>query len=308
MPRTTRMLSKDQKSVYHVISRTALDGFPFGPVEKDRFVAILKRFARIYFTEMLGYAVMDNHVHILVRMLPDRNFSDEEIERRYKLYYGDDAVFPLGRIDHFRKKWASLSEFVREVKQTFSRYYNKVKGRKGTLWGERFKSVIVERGETLIHCLAYIDLNAVRAGIVKRPEDYRWCSLGYHSQTGNRDQFLSTDFGLVEFGDMEEAERFRRYRRYVYEAGALTRSDGKKRNVIDQAIVEKEREQNYEPTRTARFMNRTRYFTDSGIIGSRAFVADHYQQFKHIFQSRHEKKPKPIKGLDGIYSLRRLTS
>jgi REP element-mobilizing transposase RayT len=291
-----------------VISRTALDGFPFGPVEKDRFVAILKRFARIYFTEVLGYAVMDNHVHILVRMLPDRIFSDEEIERRYKLYYGDEALFPLGRIDHFRKKWASLSEFVREVKQTFSRYYNKVKGRKGTLWGERFKSVIVERGETLINCLAYIDLNAVRAGIVKRPEDYRWCSLGYHSQTANQDQFLSTDFGLVEFGDMEETERFRRYRRYVYEAGVLVRSDGKSRNVIDKAIVEKERDRNFETTRTARFMNRTRYFTDSGIIGSQAFVADHYQQFKHIFQSKHEKKPKPIKGLDGIYSLRRLTS
>jgi REP element-mobilizing transposase RayT len=301
------MLSSNQKSVYHVISRTALDGLPFGPVEKDRFVSILRRFARIYFTEILGYAVMDNHVHILVRMLPDRNFSDQDIEARYKLYYGEDAVFPVGRIDHFRKKWANLSEFVREVKQTFSRYYNKVKGRKGTLWGERFKSVIVERGETLIHCLAYIDLNAVRAGIVTRPENYRWCSLGYHSQTGNRDGFLSTDFGLVEFGEMDETERFRRYRRYVYEAGALARRDGKSRNVIDKAILEKERERNFESARTARFMNRTRYFTDSGIIGSQAFVADHYQQFKHIFQSKHEKKPKPIKGLDGIYSLKRLS-
>jgi REP element-mobilizing transposase RayT len=293
--------------VYHVISRTALDGFPFGPVEKDRFVSILKRFARIYFTEILGYAVMDNHVHILVRMLPDRNYSDEDIEARYKLYYGEDAVFPVGRIDHFRKKWGNLSEFVREVKQTFSRYYNKAKGRKGTLWGERFKSVIVERGETLINCLAYIDLNAIRAGIVTRPENYRWCSLGYHSQTGNRDQFLSTDFGLVEFGEMDETERLRRYRRYVYEAGALARSDGKSKKVIDRTILDEERERNFEPTRTARFMNRTRYFTDSGIIGTQAFVSDHYQQFKHIFQTKHEKKPKPIKGLDGIYSLKRLT-
>jgi REP element-mobilizing transposase RayT len=301
------MLSKSQKSVYHVISRTALDGFPFGPVEKDRFVSILKRFARIYFTEILGYAVMDNHVHILVRMLPDRNYSDEDIEARYKLYYGEDAVFPVGRIDHFRKKWGNLSEFVREVKQTFSRYYNKAKGRKGTLWGERFKSVIVERGETLINCLAYIDLNAIRAGIVTRPENYRWCSLGYHSQTGNRDQFLSTDFGLVEFGEMDETERLRRYRRYVYEAGALVRSDGKSKKVIDRTILDEERERNFEPTRTARFMNRTRYFTDSGIIGTQTFVSDHYQQFKHIFQTKHEKKPKPIKGLDGIYSLKRLT-
>jgi REP element-mobilizing transposase RayT len=290
-----------------VISRTALDGFPFGPVEKDRFVSILKWFARIYFAEILGYAVMDNHVHILVRMLPERNYSDADIEARFMIKYGDDAVFPVGRIDHFRKKWANLSEFVREVKQTFSRYYNKTKGRKGTLWGERFKSVIVERGETLINCLAYIDLNAIRAGIVKRPEDYRWCSLGYHSQTGNRDGFLSTDFGLVEFGEMDETERFRRYRRFVYEAGAMTRSDGKSRNVIDKAIVEKERERNFQPTRTARFMNRTRYFTDAGIIGSRAFVAEHYQQFKHVFQSRHEKKPRPIKGLDGLYSLKRLS-
>ncbi|GAB6093986.1 hypothetical protein JCM14469_02380 [Desulfatiferula olefinivorans] len=307
MPRTTRMLSSDQKCVYHVISRTALDGLPFGPVEKDRFVSILKWFAKIYFTEIIGYAVMDNHVHILVKMLPSRNYSDEEIEARYKIKYGKEAVFPLGRRDHFRKKWASLSEFIREVKQTFSRYYNKVKGRKGTLWGERFKSVIVEKGETLIHCLAYIDLNAVRAGIVKLPDDYRWCSLGYHSQTGNRDHFLSTDFGLEEFGDMAEAERFRRYRRYVYEAGALARKDGKSRHAIDSAILEKERQRNFDPGRTGRFMNRTRYFTDSGIIGTQAFVVAHYEQFKHVFQAKNEKKPKPIKGLNGIYSLKRLT-
>jgi REP element-mobilizing transposase RayT len=301
------MLIKNQKSVYHVITRTALDGLPFGPIEKDRFVSILKRFSRIYFTEILGYSVMNNHVHILVKMLPERNYSDDEIKARFTLNYGDDAMFPEGRIDHFRAKWANLSEFIREVKQTFSRYYNKAKGRRGTLWGERFKSVIVEKGETLVHCLAYIDLNAVRAGIVKRPEDYRWCSLGYHSQTGNTDGFLSTDFGLVEFGCLNEAERFRRYRRHVYEAGALDRSGTGRKKAIAPDIVEAERQKNYAVTKAERFMNRTRYFTDSGIIGSKAFVAEHYQIFKHVFRCRHEKKPKPIAGLDGMYSLKRLT-
>jgi len=302
------MIIRDEKSVYHVISRTALDGFPFGALEKEKFVSILKRFARIYFTEILGYAVLDNHVHILVKMLPERNYSDEEIKMRYMACYGDDAKFPLGRIGHFRRKWASLSEFIKEVKQTFSRYYNKAKGRRGTLWGERFKSVIVEKGDALIHFLAYIDLNAVRAGIVKRPEDYRWCSLGYHSQTGNTDNFLSTDFGIVEFNDVDEKERFRRYRRYVYEAGALARADGKRSQVIEKDIVTAERENNFEITRTERFINRTRYFTDSGIIGTRAFVAKNYQRFKHMFQSKHEKIPKPIKGLEGLYSLKRLSS
>jgi hypothetical protein len=74
------------------------------------------------------------------------------------------------------------------------RYYNKRHHRRGYFWGDRFKSVIVDKGETLVNCLAYIDLNPLRAGIVDRPEDYRWNSLGYHLQTQNKDQFLSTDF------------------------------------------------------------------------------------------------------------------
>jgi len=56
-----------------------------------------------------------------------------------------------------------------------------------------------------------------------------------------------------------------------------------------------------------RFGERTRYFTDSGIIGSREFVSDNYQRFKHLFQSKHEKKPKAVMGLDGVYSLKRLS-
>ena len=56
-----------------------------------------------------------------------------------------------------------------------------------------------------------------------------------------------------------------------------------------------------------RWARRSRYFTDSGIIGSKEFVSTNYQRFKHLFFSKHEKKPKPIKGLDGMYSLKRLS-
>jgi hypothetical protein len=45
----------------------------------------------------------------------------------------------------------------------FSRFYNRRHNRRGFFWGDRFKSVIVEKGETLINCLTYIDLNPVRA-------------------------------------------------------------------------------------------------------------------------------------------------
>jgi hypothetical protein len=41
---------------------------------------------------------------------------------------------------------------------------------------------------------------------------------------------------------------------------------------------------------------RTRYFTNSGVIGSREFGAENYHRFRHLFYSKHEKRPKPIKG------------
>ena len=113
-------------------------------------------------------------------------------------FYGDDRVFTDEVIPSLRAKLSSLSEFVREIKVGFARYYNRRHNRRGYFWGDRFKSVIVDQGETLINCLAYIDLNPLRAGLVERPGDYRWNSLGYHLQTQNKDQFLSTDFGLEE--------------------------------------------------------------------------------------------------------------
>jgi len=70
----------------------------------------------------------------------------------------------------------------------------------------------VDNGETLINCLAYIDLNPIRAGIMEKPEEYRWSSLGYHVQSGNKDRFVSLDFGLREFGVKSEKDRWEHYR------------------------------------------------------------------------------------------------
>ncbi len=240
-------------------------------------------------------------------MHPEEKYSDKEIKERYEYLYGKEVEFPIEKIRDFRKKWSTLSEYIKDIKQTFSRFYNITHNRRGTLWGDRFKSVIVENGETLVNCLAYIDLNPVRAGIVKRPEDYRWSSVGYHAQTDNRDDFLSLDFGLATFGVNDARERFRRYRRYLYEAGAIQKADGTSSRVIGKRLLKKERASDYEISKTDRFINKTRYFTDSGVIGSKAFVSENYRRFKHLFQSTNEKKPKPVKGIEGMYSLKRLS-
>jgi len=205
-----------------------------------------------------------SHFHLLVKMIPGDRFTDEEIRKRFEVHFGDERDFAEGQIPYLREKLSSLSEFMREIKVGFARYYNRRHNRRGYFWGDRFKSVIVDKGATLVNCLAYIDLNPLRAGLVERPEDYRWNSLGYHIQTEDKDKFLSTDFGpvkcaslslrelhrtgpvkcvslslrelhrtgLKEFNPPEAdkcpkslKERIKRYRRYVYEAGALDRPD-----------------------------------------------------------------------------------
>jgi len=308
MPRTRRLVNGEEKAAYHIMSRTALDGFPFGDVEKDELVKIIKKLSKLFFVEVFGFCIMGNHFHLLIQMFPEHYYKDEDIRKRCKAHYGEEFEVSDEHIVDYRVKLSSLANYMKEIKQAFSWYYNQRHNRRGTLWGERFKSVIVENGETLINCLAYIDLNPLRAGIVDRPEEYRWNSLGYHIQTSNQDNFLSTDFGLKEFNVKSENERIRRYRRYVYEAGAINQPGKGRVKVIKDNVLEKERKRDFELSRNNRFRYRTRYFTDSGIIGTKEFVSENYRRFKDVFMSKREKIPKLVAGLNGVYSLKRLTS
>ena len=65
MPRIARIKVKGEPTVYHVMSRTALDGFVLGDVEKDFLLNLIKRLSRLYFAEIIGFTIMGNHIHIL---------------------------------------------------------------------------------------------------------------------------------------------------------------------------------------------------------------------------------------------------
>jgi putative transposase len=304
MARIPRIMLIGEPTAYHIMSRTALDGYPIDDVDKDYFVERVAKLSKLYFVEVLGFCAMGNHFHLLVRMRPDANYSDEDLKRRLADFYDKEPIFyEDGQLPFYREKLSNLSEYVREIKVRFTRFYNRRHGRRGYFWGDRFKSVIVEKGETLINCLAYIDLNPVRAGLVTRPEDYRWNSIGYHIQTNNKNDFLSLDFGLRESSEMSDKERLRQDRRFLYETGAMEKEKGVQ---IESDVLEKERKNDFELTRARRFICRTRYFTDSGIIGGKAFVSATYRKVKEAFQAKRDKIPKPVAGLSGIYSLKRL--
>jgi len=304
MARIPRIMIAGEPAVYHVMSRTALEGYPLDDADKDFFVSQVVKLSKLYFAEVFGFCCMGNHFHLLVRMWPGENYSDAELKKRLNDFYGETREFGDGQLPSFRQKLESLSEYVREIKLRFTRHYNKRYGRRGYFWGDRFKSVVVENGQTLINCLAYIDLNPIRAGLVSRPEDYRWNSIGYHVQTNNKDRFLSLDFGLKEFAVLGYKGRLRRYRQFLYETGAM---DSGKGGRLDPNVVEREKRSDFELTRAQRFKYRTRYFTDSGIIGSKVFVSATYRKVQDVYGAKRDKLPKPVAGIRGVYSLKRLT-
>ena len=260
MARMPRFLIPHQQTVYHVISRSALDGYPLGEQEKSLLLTIIQQLSALYFCEVLGFCLMGNHFHLLVTMRPEEEVSDDEVRESFQRRYGDEYSLMTGQIPFYRQKWTSLSEYVKEIKQGFTRAYNKKRGRKGTFWAERFKSVIVEKGETLINCLAYIDLNPVRARLVDRPEDYRWSSLGWRFRAGRRDTFLSWNLGLEDYNVWSFKERLSKYRKFVYARGGVDTGKGK---ILEAVPL---------PENVERFIQRTRFFPDAGIIGSKAFV------------------------------------
>ena len=117
MARMPRFLIPHQQATYHVISRTALDGYPFGEQEKGLLLSIIQQLSSVYFCEVLGFCLMGNHFHLLVTMRPEDEVSDEEVKESFQRRYGDEYTLMTGQIPFYRQKWTSLSEYVKEIKQ-----------------------------------------------------------------------------------------------------------------------------------------------------------------------------------------------
>lgn len=88
-----------------------------------------------------------------------------------------------------------LPQMMQAVGRRYVRYFNDTQKRSGTLWEGRYKSTLIQTERYLLACMAYIDLNPVRAGLVAHPRDYPWSSHGHY--TGQRIDKLITPHALV---------------------------------------------------------------------------------------------------------------
>jgi len=75
---------------------------------------------------------------------------------------------------------------------------------------------------------------------------------------------------------------------------------------LDKKLLEKERKRGYKISRAERFRYRSRYFTDSGIIGTKEFVSEVFDQIKYLLDSKDERKFTPVGGVQGVYSMKKL--
>ena len=326
MARIRRLKIVGEEAFYHITSRTVGQEFLLHDLEKQKLVDIIKRYSALFFVKIIGYCIMSNHIHLLIKMETGESYSDEAVHQRLKKFYAHDySELRFSNLSQIREKLGDISQYVKGIKQTFSWWYNRNHGRWGYFWCDRFKSVLIQSGESLLNCLGYIDLNPVRAGIVERPEDYRWCSLGYRVQQGNRDGFLSFS-GLFEFEEHEESEErekynqgkvkgkgknqyqelLRKYRAFVYEIGREIEKPGQAR--IDENLLKTEKDRNFELPKAEIFLYRCRYFSDSLVLGSRAFIQSAYNHFSGILFYKKERKEHATGISKDIFSLRRLNS
>lgn len=115
--------------------------------DRQRMLGLLEENAHQFEVAIHAYVLMDNHFHLL---LTPR--SDEGLPR-----------------------------MMQAVGRRYVRYFNDAHGRSGTLWEGRYKSTLIEAGHYLLACMAYMDLNPVRAGLVAQARDYPWSSHGHYA-------------------------------------------------------------------------------------------------------------------------------
>ena len=204
----SRIVDKTQATWVHCTSRCVRRAFLAGDRYEHRKAWLEERLqylSRCFAAEVAGYAVMSNHVHVIVRMDPAAPFAwnDLDVARRWlsvypRKYLSDGTpVLPSEaeiaaiakdavRVNLWRSRLADLGWFMKAFKEPIARRANREDNCSGAFWEGRFHSVPLLDQAALIGCLAYIDLNPVRAKITDRPETSKHTSCYRRIRARNR--------------------------------------------------------------------------------------------------------------------------
>ena len=324
--------SAEKPSIYHCISRVVDRRFVLGDAEREHFRMFMRMQENFSGCRVLSYCIMSNHFHILFEVppMPEGGISDEELLKRLSATNSEAFVAVVTKElaetraqdreprvaeihARFTYRMHSLSEFMKTLLQRFTRWFNRKHERSGTLWEERYKSVIVESGIAARTIAAYVDLNPVRAGMVSGPAEYRWSSYGEAMGAGPKGNGKKSREGLVRaclshHGAGFEAEKWRKVSRiYRRTMGlALGRKGGRtnmdkgvarpQMNAAESIGAEDNGTALPDLKLAAMLRCRVRYFTDGAVIGSRAFVNEAFAAARDRFTEKRKDGARPMNG------------
>ena len=218
---------------------------------------------------------------------------------------GDDELTKSLFRKQLLARMGDVSQYMKELKQRFSIWYNRNHRRIGTLWAERFKSVLIEDEPMALSTVAaYIELNPVRAGIIDDPASYRFC--GYAEAMGG---FKPARVGIASLlGEKQGwAMAGSRYRVAIFGKGQSSDADRPRRSVDAEKAAEV-MNSGCKIKKTEAIRCRIRYFTDGVVLGSSEFVQSYFESHRKDFGSSRVDGPREMRGSDwgGLKCLRDL--
>jgi len=308
--------------------------------ERKHFHDWMRRLERFCGVQVVTYCLMENHFHLLVRvpcreqLLESAPLTEARLRELLPLIYRrGELANVLQELDRaaqdstgtwlaeilarYQARRYSLPVFLKELKQRYTRWHNRRHRRVGTLWENRYRSVLVEGGEkALLTVAAYIDLNPVRAGLVEDPKDYHWC--GYAEAVAGRKvarEGLGTILQRTSFGINRKVtwrNTAPRYRVLLYGQGeerhadALTGTAGRKgmkRQDVKEVLAK-----GGKLSVSEILLCRVRYLTEGTAIGGTDFLQQVFEENRHRFGKTRTTGARQMSGSDwgGLRVLRNL--
>ena len=236
--------------------------------------------------KIVTYVVLSNHFTYFSFRVPKKvPIPDAELLRRYRVLHPHPTRYQTERlnvIEHWLatsapegeawrqrmgKLMGDVSAFMKLFKQRYSIWFNRSHNRYGTLWAERFKSVLVEGTSQAVRAIAaYIDLNCVRAGIQDDPKNYRFC--GYAEAVAGNELMREGLRSICGEGTWEKNQAA--YRQILFgTTGAEPRQ--KSGSILFEDFKRVAAEGGKLPLAEV-LRCRVKYFTDGAVLGSQAFV------------------------------------
>jgi REP element-mobilizing transposase RayT len=198
------LISLADTPYYHVTSRCVRRAFLCGvdhysgqnyEHRRQWVVDRIRLLSSLFAIDVCAYAVMSNHYHLVLKVCPgqlDDLTEDEILDRWCALFKGPlliqnyrsgEDLKPFERaavsdiVNVWRTRLSSISWFMRCLNQPIARQANLEDKCTGKFWESRFTSKALKSEEALLSCMAYVDLNPVRAGIADTPEHSEHTSI-----------------------------------------------------------------------------------------------------------------------------------